>query len=428
MRVLSVVVTGLFFLVFSVAAWAVVTDVNFTPKENAKAIPGAKVTIEVSEPEQKTDTAEKKSGTAEPKTAAPAGKPPRRIQVTASSTGEVRTKVDVPPGQTFRVFVERNGRQWRSGVVTLGQITSGGDIPVTLVAGSPGSTRTAQSAPASSGTPSRTADAGTVSGGGRSSSTTLGGYPLFPFGKYPVLPFGKGPVSAIVPNWNGLYVGAALGAVWSYAKWTSTSLVTLNIQDPLVDAIKDMYASNIAESVYIGYMFYGAPQWLAAFAAEFAYYDVFMDPGIPGTGSIPGDRSADSVSVRANWAFSLLARLGYLVTPTTQVYGVGGVSWLNMDATINCTGPGVCGTNGITPFSQTNSDTKVGYTIGGGIETILGGNWRGHVEYRYSDYGKFSTNFGDPAGLALAADIDVHTHTLMFGVTYSFGQPQPPAI
>jgi len=427
--VLSVVVTGLFFLVFSVAAWAVVTDVNFTPKENAKAIPGAKVTIEVSEPKQKTDTAEKKSGTAEPKTAAPAGKPPRRVQVTASSTGEVRTKVDVPPGQTFRVLVERDGRQWRSGAVTLSQLMSGGDIPVTLVAGSPGSTRTAQSAPASSGTRSRTADAGAISGGGRSSSTALGGYPLFPFGKYPVLPFGKSPVSAIVPTWSGLYLGGALGAVWSYAKWTSTDIWTLGVRDPLVDAIKDMVASNIAETVYIGYMFYGAPEWLAGFAAEFAYYNVFMDPGIPGTGAaiILGDRSADSASVRANWAFSLLARLGYLVTPTTQVYGIGGVSWLNMDAAINCTGPGVCGSNGITPFSQTNSATKAGYTIGGGIETILSGNWRGKMEYRYSDYGKFSTDFGNRAGLALAADIDVHTHTLMFGLIYGFGGPPPPA-
>ena len=175
-------------------------------------------------------------------------------------------------------------------------------------------------------------------------------------------------------------------------------------------------------------MFFGAPNWLAGLAAEFAYYDVLMDPGIPGTGSIAGDRSADSVSVRANWSISLLARLDYLVTPTTQIYGIGGVSWLNMEATINCTGPGVCGTNGITPFSQTNSATQVGITIGGGIETMLVGNWRGHVEYRYSDYGTFSTRFGDPAGLALAADIDVHTHTLMFGLTYGFAGPPQPAI
>ena len=241
------------------------------------------------------------------------------------------------------------------------------------------------------------------------------------------MPFGKGPV-AILPNWSGFYLGAALGAVWASSVWTTTDLVTRNIADRLVDAVKRVTAANIAEKVYFGYLFYGAPDWLAGFAAEFAYYGVRMDPGIPGTGGLLGDQGSDSVAVRANWAVSLLARLGYLVTPTTQVYGIGGVSWLNLDATINCTGPGVCGTNGIQPFTQTNSDTRAGFTVGGGIETMLGGNWRGHMEYRYSDYSTFSTNFGNPVGLALAADIDVHTHTLMFGLTYGFGAPAQPAI
>jgi len=239
--------------------------------------------------------------------------------------------------------------------------------------------------------------------------------------------FGKGPVltGIALANWSGWYAGGGLGAVGSAARWNTRRLVTLGLADPLVDASKDMEAWAFAENVYLGYMFYGAPQWLAGFAAEFAYYDALMDPGIPGTGGIPGNKSADSVSVRANWSISLLARLGYLVTPTTQIYGVGGVSWLDMDATINCTGPGVCGTNGIAPFSQTNSTTRAGFTVGGGIEAMLWGNWRGHLEYRYSDYGTFSTSFGAPAGLALAADIDAHTHTLMFGLSYGFGGGPP---
>jgi outer membrane immunogenic protein len=92
-----------------------------------------------------------------------------------------------------------------------------------------------------------------------------------------------------------------------------------------------------------------------------------------------------------------------------------------MKATLNCTVAGVCGTNGIPAFSQSNSTVKVGWTVGGGVETMLGGNWRGHIEYRYGNYGKYSTSFGTPAQLALAADIKVQTQSVMFGVSYGLG-------
>ncbi len=233
---------------------------------------------------------------------------------------------------------------------------------------------------------------------------------------------GKRPVRYVGGyNWTGFYVGGELGANRTGGNWTTTDLITLNGRDALIDALKDLRASNIAEDVYFGDQWYFAPDWLAGLAADFAYYNALMDPGIPGAGGLAGGRGGDSVSVRAKWSASLRARLGYLVTPTTQLYVAGGPSWLKMDATLNCTSAGVCGANPIAPFSQTNSTTKAGWTLGGGVETMLRDNWRGHVEYRYANYGTFSTNFGTPAQLALAADIKVHTQSLMLGVSYGFG-------
>ncbi len=138
-----------------------------------------------------------------------------------------------------------------------------------------------------------------------------------------------------------------------------------------------------------------------------------MDPGIPGTGGLPGNKASDSVTVRAKWDMALRARLAYLATPSTQLFVAGGPAWMHMDATVNCTGPGVCGTNGIPPYTQTNSTTKLGWTLGGGIEQQLWGRWRGRniylLEYRYSDYGTWSTSFGAPANLFVATDIKLHT-------------------
>jgi outer membrane immunogenic protein len=183
-----------------------------------------------------------------------------------------------------------------------------------------------------------------------------------------------------------------------------------------------MYASDIAEQVYFGYYWIlGASDWIAGLEADWAYYNAFMDPGIPGTGGLPGNKSSDSVNVRAKWSASVRGHIGYLITPTIQLFATAGPSWLNEKATVNCTSAGVCGSNGIPAFSQTNSTTKAGYTVGGGVETKLWDRWRGRMEYRYADYGTFSTSFGNPAQLALSADIKVHTHTVLFGLAYGFG-------
>jgi len=220
----------------------------------------------------------------------------------------------------------------------------------------------------------------------------------------------------------GFYAGIGIGETWARGSWAGTDVVSLSGRDPLVDAFKDLLASHIAYNIYFGYLERGASKWAAGWEADYAYINVFADPGIPGTGAIGSAavRANDSVTFGAKWSAALRARVGYLITPSTLAYIAAGPSLLSAKATVNCTAAGVCGTNGITPFSQTNSTTKFGWTLGGGVEQQIWGNWRGRAEYRYADYGKFSTNFGTPTQLALAADIKVHTHTIMVSALYNF--------
>jgi opacity protein-like surface antigen len=234
------------------------------------------------------------------------------------------------------------------------------------------------------------------------------------------------PIANWGPNWGppprpwaGWYVGGGIGVVWVNGTWTAVDVTSLSTGDPLIDAIKRGRADDIAEDVYWGYLWdYG--DWVAGAEADWAYYNALLDPGIPGTGGLPGNRSADSVTMRAKWAFSLRGRLGYLVTPFTQVFVAVGPSWLRENATVNCTAAGVCGTNGIPAFTQTNSTTRLGLTVGTGVETKIIGNWRGRMEYRYSDYGTWRTTFGTPSLLSTTADIHVNTHQLLFSVAYGF--------
>lgn len=238
-------------------------------------------------------------------------------------------------------------------------------------------------------------------------------------------------------EWTGFYLGAGGGGNWTKGDWTTNEVVSLGGRDPLVDAVKSLYKADPFVGLYFGYMLniaeafglfnrYGwqycpvCDDWYLGFEYDFDWIDAAMDPGIPGTGGLPGNKSSDSVTVRAKWDMAVRARLAYLATPSTQLFVAGGPAWLHEDATVNCTAAGVCGTNGIPSFTQTTSTTKVGWTFGGGVEQKIWERWRARLEYRYSDYGTWSTNFGTPSNLAVGAGIKLHTQSVMAGIGYRF--------
>jgi outer membrane immunogenic protein len=77
------------------------------------------------------------------------------------------------------------------------------------------------------------------------------------------------------------------------------------------------------------------------------------------------------------------------------IYGTGGVAFTGFNTTItDTTGffTGVQGTN------TTFSNTRAGWTAGGGIEYAITDNWWVRAEYRYSNFGH-TTDFPFPGEL-----------------------------
>jgi Chaperone of endosialidase len=127
----------LFGLLMSVTAWAVIADTNFKPKQDGQAIPGAKVTIVA------TEAAPKPATITQTSTRTPAPRPRiHRTHTVSSSTGQVSKKIDAKPGETYQIIVEKNGKTWSSGILTLDQLTSGGDISVSPGLASPANPNT----------------------------------------------------------------------------------------------------------------------------------------------------------------------------------------------------------------------------------------------------------------------------------------------
>lgn len=98
---------------------------------------------------------------------------------------------------------------------------------------------------------------------------------------------------------------------------------------------------------------------------------------------------AGTFNQELDWFSTLRARAGMGVTPTVLAYVTGGLAYghVHTDGTLTgFTGGGVA-----TSSAFSSGKTKAGWTVGGGVEGRITGNWTAKVEYLYMDLGTVDT-------------------------------------
>ena len=227
------------------------------------------------------------------------------------------------------------------------------------------------------------------------------------------------------PAWSGTYGGVSLGGRTVEADWTTTAADPPNPVDTTTNTAS--YNSTAARiGGFLGYNWEVAPTWIAGVEVDLGYANNNKtNAGIPGTyGPVIGSPTAaalanDSTSVKATWDGSLRGRIGALVTPAALVYLTGGVAWQNVEVSASCRGSGF-GWCSLVHAPQTNTSTRTGWTLGGGVEGTISKDWQWRAEYRYADFGsKSETFFAGPLD-AVTADVKIRTHTAIVGLVFKF--------
>lgn len=104
-------------------------------------------------------------------------------------------------------------------------------------------------------------------------------------------------------------------------------------------------------------------------------------------------------SVRQTWDGSFRLRYGWLVTPSTLLYGTAGVAIGQISGSFSyngqvftaCGGLACLPIPGVSATASANwSNIRVGETIGAGIEVAIAGPWKARVEYRFIDFGQYT--------------------------------------
>ena len=125
---------------------------------------------------------------------------------------------------------------------------------------------------------------------------------------------------------------------------------------------------------------------------------------------------------KLDWFVTVRGRLGLLVQPTWLAYVTGGLAVGHFET--NGVIAGFAANNAPMAAAFNYDETRFGWTVGGGLEGRLTGNWTAKLEYLYADYGTVTgQGFLPTAFPPLRVDFSskVTDHVLRVGLNYKWG-------
>ena len=213
-------------------------------------------------------------------------------------------------------------------------------------------------------------------------------------------------------GWTGWYVGLNAGYNWGDGSVSSTGVPTGNL--PGVAGIATglalfgTYNLDPGRDGFIGGGQIGHNwqfnNWVTGIEADIQGLAANGKANRPFTGPVPGFSEqyfgTQSAQAEVGWLGTLRGRLGGLISPSSLIYVTGGLAYggVNAGGAINAQEnasfvakpfdflPSVGG--------AINSQTRAGWTLGGGWEWMFAPRWSVKAEYLYYDLGTVSTNYG----------------------------------
>jgi outer membrane immunogenic protein len=197
---------------------------------------------------------------------------------------------------------------------------------------------------------------------------------------------GTGPaIASPAYDWSGFYVGAAVGA-----GEVVHDLSLLGAADA-----NGIGGEGVFGELNAGYD-HDFGNFVAGIMVDGNYSGISSDLDVNGLGEV--------ASVKADYGFDVLGRVGMKVNPSTLAYVLGGYSWAHFKAEAGIPGLGA----GSYDWSSS------GFSVGGGLETAVSTHTTLGIEYRYSQFA--DEDFGS-GGLF---KVEPSSHTVRVGLKYKF--------
>jgi outer membrane immunogenic protein len=148
-----------------------------------------------------------------------------------------------------------------------------------------------------------------------------------------------------------------------------------------------------------GYNWQLAPNWLAGVEADIqaSGQKATTVYGATITGPLGNNAATITDTNKLYWFGTVRGRLG-VTSDRWLVYATGGLAYGNVNVSGNAQPANNIANIANAPITGDQSTTKVGWTIGGGVENAFYGNWSWKIEYLYMDLGRVTANLSGGVG------------------------------
>ena len=223
--------------------------------------------------------------------------------------------------------------------------------------------------------------------------------------------YAKAPAAVPVYNWSGFYAGLNAGGVWGDVSnnWdlgpsfvaAGTVPGTLALTNQPFHTSGAIWGAQLGYNYQIGSLVAGLEADISGVGSNFSRTSSLTGVGEFSAGAVTTE------TAKSDYLATVRARLGFAAN-NWLLYGTGGLTvadakyndFLNYN------------NSGATQFAK-SSETRIGWTAGGGAEYAVSRNWSVKAEYLYVDLGGNSAAVSSIASLGFGNGFDItHKHSL----------------
>lgn len=239
------------------------------------------------------------------------------------------------------------------------------------------------------------------------------------------------PPPAVVYNWSGFYIGGNVGYSWGRSPYEVAGSSTIRTRQfrafglPAETLISDVTAAgpsfigsgtaDINGAVgggQIGYNWQSA-QWVIGLETDLQWSGQRGSTNFCLTAGCPAGDFVTNADYKLQWFGTARARAGWLIDPRVLLYVTGGAAYGQFKADYTS---GILGTPLV---ASSVSTTRLGWTVGGGIEGMLSANWTVKAEYLYVDLGSAASGAVGGATTAVLANTPQTGFTTVVDTTFA---------
>ena len=213
-------------------------------------------------------------------------------------------------------------------------------------------------------------------------------------------------VPSPVYNWTGLYIGGNIGGGWADARSDFRVAGAPLFASASTNLSGVLGGAQLGGNWQTGSVVYGLE-------TDFQFSAVDGDITAP---NCPPAVCGVAVSARYSqempWFGTVRGRVGY-AQDTWMVYATGGYAYARFEAEASARAGGLSA-------AVSRSETRSGWTLGGGVELGLSPHWSVKVEYLYLDFGSQNRTWRFTGLPAITERSKVQENLVRAGVNYRF--------